>query len=640
MSFNLSTNPTVRMYDFEVTPNWWLCVYGDTPTGSYDDSIKENFGIIRSDNGNARDELVNMLRQDNQVSAGYNIKHYDLIIANAIYQGFTPQQIFVLSDLIIFPDHQYMDTMHLEMSRFVKKKFPGIVYMDLYDDNDGTLKDKESTLGLDIRESTVPFTKENLTEDDKLDMIKYCKHDVYSAMKYYTIVVKPAQAAKFSICKKFNIPIENAFMCTNANLVCKALGAKRTQFSDENKLEIFLPAKIKEYCYEVVPSDVLERLRTTNEKFTVNLFGNKVSYGNGGIHSVYENNIYVESNDEWMLANIDATSYYPSMLIQFNCISRALEEPKRFVDIFNERVYLKHLPNPTQEQKDWQLADKLILNTTFGASGNKWLDIYDPYMCTRCCRLGQIFLTALAMRLVRIPGLKIIQTNTDGILAYFRRKDKDRVLALQKQWSEASGIGMDLDLVDKIWQRDVNNYLLIKEGGKIKRKGLWLLDRWDKPGYFLVSPLTAYVCAKAVINWLARGEDIVKTILSDKDVFDFAITCKKGGSYKGAIQRYSNGMEVELFNSNRVVATKDKNKGMIYKYKETPNGRSYTVMANIPEHCLLVNDDFKNYNFNELSKEIDYSYYLQRCADLMDIDWLTFDHDQLIKDDRWDYFKI
>ena len=49
----------MRFFDFEVTPNWWLCVFGDMPTDANDlkENIKDNFVIVNSDMPNARDLL-------------------------------------------------------------------------------------------------------------------------------------------------------------------------------------------------------------------------------------------------------------------------------------------------------------------------------------------------------------------------------------------------------------------------------------------------------------------------------------------------------------------------------------------------------------------------------------------------------
>lgn len=631
----------LRFFDFEVTPNWWCCICGDLPEDEslVNESIKDTFIEIDSDMPNARELLMGLMREPNIVMCGYNIKRYDLSIANGVYQGFTAQQIKALNDVIINPSTSYSTKEHMRMIPFAKKKLSGICYQDLMDDNDGSLKEKEAILGLNIMESSVDFNKEDLTDYDKYDLKYYCKHDVYASMYYFINVMKGYVQNKLAIGRKFGIPENECYMCTNAKLVAKALGAKRTSFADSEKVEIFLPEKIKQYCYDNLPIKILDKIRTSTESFSTRLFDNDVSFGNGGIHSVYCNNLYVESDDDYILMNVDAASYYPSMLIQFDCLSRAVQNPKVFKDIFDERIYLKYLPNKTVEQNDSQQANKLVLNTTFGASGNKFLDLYDPYMCTRCCRVGQIFLAAFASKLVKnVNSLKIVQTNTDGVLVYVKRTELDKVRELQKEWSEISGISMEEEIVEKIWQRDVNNYLMIKDGGKVKRKGLWLMDTWTKPGYFLISPLTAYVSQKAVISYLVDGKDIVKSIVENTNIMDFAMTCKKGPTYSKVIQKFADGTENELYKCNRVIASKDTNLGMIYKLKKYKDRISYTKMPNIPEHCKLVNESLDSYNFNELKKEIDYMFYVNRAAELLDMEWYELSQDSIYKTNRFNYF--
>ena len=77
----------MRCFDFEVFPHWWLCVFGDMPDKPITNDIKNTFKIVHSDMPNARDALVSLLKEEGVCVCGYNIKHYDLIIANAIYQG-------------------------------------------------------------------------------------------------------------------------------------------------------------------------------------------------------------------------------------------------------------------------------------------------------------------------------------------------------------------------------------------------------------------------------------------------------------------------------------------------------------------------------------------------------------------------
>ena len=633
----------LRFFDFEVFPEWWCMVYGDMPDDEnlINESIKDSFKVVTSTDTDARNACINALREEGYCVCGYNIKRYDLIIANAIYQGLSPVQVKMINDMIINPASMYSTPEHLRLSSFVKKKLTNCVYQDLLDDNDGSLKEKEAILGLNILESKVPFDKSDLTDEEIQDVIYYCKQDVFASMYYCHNIMRGYIATKLAIGRKFKIPEDVCYKSTNAGLVAKALGAKRTTFSDAEKIEIELPRKIEQYVRENLPSNVLNHILTSTSGLSAKLFNNKVDFGNGGIHSVYAPNIYVEENDDYCLLNDDAASYYPSMLIQFGLLSRTVQQPQGFTDIFNERIYLKHKKDRTEEENDAQQADKLVLNTTFGASGNKYLDLYDPYQCTKCCRVGQLFLAALACKLHRsIPNLSIIQTNTDGILLYFPRKFYHILEELSQEWSDISGIQMEQDHIKKIWQRDVNNYLLVKEeDGKIgtKRKGMWLMDTWTKPGYFLISPLTAYISQRAAQYWLLDRKDIVETIVECRNLQDFAMTCKKGPTYRGVVQRFADGSEKELYKCNRVIATTDSYYGMLYKLKMYKGSLQYTKMPNIPEHCMLINEALDSYDFKEIQKQLDYSFYIERALSLLDIEWMQLEGTSFNRINKFDY---
>lgn len=646
----------MRFFDFEVTPNWWMCVFGDladdykNEKGEYliTEEIKNTFRVVNSDMPNARGLIMDEMKETDYVLVGYNIKGYDLMIANGIYQGFTPQQIKIINDIIINPGCAYSTKEHCRMASFAKRRISGVTYLDLFDSSDGTLKDKEATFELSILESSVPFDKEDLTEADKQDMEDYCRHDVYSAMVWYIKIVEPFVKSKLLVCKHFGIEERLGYIYTNAQLVGKALGAKRTDFPDSDRIDIELHPKIREYVYDNLPSSVVNKVINQKESYELKLYNNVVTFADGGIHSTYDLQIpksvsqalYVSSNDEWVLLNVDASSYYPAIMIQLDALSRSIKNKQLFVDVFNDRVAIKHKPNPTKDDKDRQLAYKLILNTTYGAGGCEFLDLCDKYHRSVCCRYGQLLLAALANKMHNtISGLSVIQTNTDGILIYCRRKDIERVERLKDEWSNITGIGMDTDVVDKIWQRDVNNYLMVKEGGKIKRKGGWLIDDYIKPGYIKVSPLQAYACGKAAIKWLINGEDVLTSLVRNKKLSDFAITCKKGPSFRGVVHRMSNGKEIELFKTNRVIAVKDESFGRLYKYKVYKGEIRYNQMPDTPEHCMTINDDLSHYNFDEIRKKLDYMYYYVRTVELLDLEWRVLDGTVLNKTDDFKIIK-
>lgn len=639
----------MRFFDFEVFPHWWLCVFGEMPDNENDKltmDIKNTFKIVRSDESQARDTLISLLKEENVCVCGYNIKHYDLIIANAIYQGCTPEEIKMINDIVINPAMMYASKDHLRLSSLAKRKF-NTIYEDLIDDNSMmSLKELEANLGLSVLESSIDFNKEELTEEDKEEVILYCKQDVYATMKYFESIVKYYCKNKESICKTFNIPQKFAYTSTNATLVGMALGAIKQSYDDEEKITIQLPSKIKEYCYENLPHNVVDKILNDIESFDTQLFENTVTFGNGGIHSVInsydtENEaLYVESDNEYSLINVDAVSYYPSIMIQFNLLSRSIKDKTHFKNIFDTRIAIKNKVNPTTEDKEFNMASKLVLNTTFGASGNKWLSLYDPYMCTSVCRVGQIFLGAFANKVYNyIQGTKIIQTNTDGVLLYIKNSNIDKLKTYIEEWQTISGINMEMEFINRIWQKNVNNYMLTELENNneiIKSRGQWLKNENRRVGGVRVTPLTAFVCANAVRQFLLTGKSIIESIVECRQVDKFAISCTKGPTYRGVVQKMSDGSEVPLYRANRVYATTDSNYGKLYKLKMYKGQLRYTQMANTPEQCKTINKDLSEYSFDDICADLDYMYYIMRAYDLIDVKWKWLVGNRIININKFD----
>lgn len=647
----------LRFFDFEVYPHWWCCTFGDFPEdGNLDESIKDTFVTVRSDKGEPRTELLQLLKEENCCLAGYNIKGYDLIIANAIYQGFVPEQVRIVNDCIINPREQFKSKEHMRLAPFAKKKIRLNAYQELMDDaNDGSLKDCEAVMGLDIRETEVPFDKEELTAQDIDDIIFYNKHDVYASMYYHRYVKYDYTMGKLAIGRVFNIPEDVCYKNTNANLTAKVLDAQYTSFADELEYRVVLPDSIRDYVYDAMPPKIVDQIlnnpykivkdKPTAQTLTFNLFGSEVTFGNGGLHSVWSDNLYVESNDEWILLNADVGSFYPALMINFNSLSRAIKDKEKYKWIRDTRIMLKHKKDKTPIEKEQVHVFKLILNTVFGASGNQYLPLYDKYMCLTTCRLGQVVLASLGCNLYKnIPELKVIQTNTDGILLYMRRKYMDKLHIICDEFMKVMNMELEFDEEHCIWQRDVNNYLSLKEGwdGKIewdgfnrgtytKLCGKWLNYTWKRPGYPNIGSLDTFACSKAAIRYLLKHEPIIQSIVQNKSVEDFTMFCKKGPTFRYVVQMMSDGTEVQLTRANRVVASKDERLGKLYKVKFRNDVPSYNTMANVPDHCKVLNEDISKIDFNEFKTDLDYMWYIERTADLLDIPWHDVDNNPVNK---------
>lgn len=646
-----------QMFDFEVYPKWWCCTVGKYPQDDdLAESIKDDFIVVTSDDPAAREHLLAVMRDRDYVNMGYNIKYYDNIILNGVASGFTPHQLKILSDIVINPDAQYESVEHMRIAPFAHKKYTDFVYQDMLDDNTGSLKEKEACMQLDIRETTVPFDKEDLTDEDKAEIILYNKHDVYSSMMFYKIILKPFIASKLAVGRVFNIPMDVCYKSTNAKLSAIALGATKKKFKDAERQDIVIPAELKQYISYSLPANVINRLCMSPEKFEVVLFGNDVSYSNGGIHSVpcrpFEIKvkskfpawfIHCRAGDGWSLINVDAGSFYPNMMVAWKCLSRAIPEPEKFAGLIRTRLQLKSVIGPFEDKygthpelapveeynnyvsaKEQSQAIKLILNTTFGASGNKYLDLYDPYMTTYTCRLGQLLLTALANNLYNQVGndnIKIIQTNTDGVLIYVRDEYIDLVHQIGAQWEEITHIPLEFENEYQIWQRDVNNYVMGKKNGRVKTKGGFFVTDMQQPGYNRVRPLDAYVCREAMIEYIAHGKDFVEHIYNESDLSKFAVTCHKG-SFSGILREFTDGTPDEtLHKVNRVYASLTQRYGMIFKTKRMKGEMKKYKAPGCPPHCALINEALIKYDMNKVREDIDYMWYIEQTLDMLDAPW-------------------
>ena len=371
-----------RFFDFEVLPHWWLCVFCDYKPNLR--ATEHEYIIIHSDMPEAREKLIALMREENVVLFGYNIKRYDLMIANAIYNGFSPEQVKIVNDIIINPALKYSSKEHIKLQSFANRRLSGCVYQDLMDDDPigGSLKDKEGNMGLSVLESSVDFNTENLTNEDKDDLIFYCKHDVYATTYYYEYVRKPYVDTKLSLAYIDGISEADCYMNTNASLCAKILKATRHAYVDEFADKVELPSFVDKYVNDALGSNLVNRVLNnpymfkkdsdspTSATITEFIFNNEVLVGNGGIHSTRAKNLYVESDDKWILVNIDAASFYPSLLIFFKYLSRGVENPQLFKNIFDTRISLKHKENKTETERKLVGGYKLVLNTSYGAAIN------------------------------------------------------------------------------------------------------------------------------------------------------------------------------------------------------------------------------------------------------------------------------
>jgi len=236
-------------------------------------------------------------------------------------------------------------------------------------------------------------------------------------------------------------------------------------------------------------------------------------YGTGGLHASVENSHFV-GDDEWMIYDMDVTSLYPSIAIEHGHYPEHLGS--RFVDVYRDlRTQRTSYPKGSAENAMLKLA----LNGTYGKSNDVYSIFYDPQFTMKITISGQLMLSLLAERLY-YQGFQIIQVNTDGITIQMRRDEKPVVDAICKQWEQDTRLSLEFVEYQRMFIRDVNNYIAQKTDGSVKRKGAYQYEiEWHQNASALVVP-------KVAEQVLIYDKPIRETVMNWPDKMDFMLRVK------------------------------------------------------------------------------------------------------------------
>lgn len=539
-------------FDCEVFMYDWLFVFKDIQT--------QEFTIILND----RDKLEKFYNEHkNDIYFGYNNKAFDNIIYESILSGVNPYTIMTM---------MFNGAKPTQLRKLYNIAPIDLVSFDLMQDILGMrLKEAEGFMNMPIEETSVPFDIQRpLTQEEIEETIFYCKHDVTANEQFLKKHRLSYVQTKMSLIKMFNLSVRD-LVFTNAMLCSKILNAKRKSYNDEmiynkpNTIKLTTPQYLE-----------VEKMYTSgeldyNKTITLDVAGVEHKFAYGGTHGAIDNFVY--HGEMW---NIDVTSYYPSLMIVYDYLSRNVPDKSKFVDIYNRRVEAKKNGNKMVEA-----PLKLVLNTTYGAMKSEYNELYDPHMANQVCITGQLLLLDLIEKLE--PYIKLVQSNTDGILVI--PKNKDKVKELLSEWENRSGMKTKIDICTDIWQKDVNNYIMKLDNGKIKLKGSYVAQAEEG-----TLKNSAKIVDIAVVKYFTEQIDPKVTINECKDKYLFQIITKTGGTYKETLW-YNKGTLQKTNLVNRVYATKNKSQGKLYKLKIDKGKERKDSIANLPDNCLVDNKD-------------------------------------------------
>ena len=321
-------------------------------------------------------------------------------------------------------------------------------------------------------------------------------------------------------------------------------------------------------------------------------------FGLGGIHGSVESTV-VESDDENIIVDLDVTSYYPNLAITNGFYPAHLG--KEFVSIY-KYLFEQRKSYPKKSAESAML--KLALNGVYGDSNNQFSVFYDPLFTMSITLNGQLLLCLLAEGLMHIPGLRIIQVNTDGLTVRVPRSHKMLVDLARAAWQSRTGLNLEEAVYKAMMVRDVNNYIGVFMDGSTKRKGAY---EWDMEWHQNAGGL---VIAKVAEKVLVEGAPIRKTLQEWPDIMDFMLRTKVPRSSHLGIER--DGVTTQLQNITRYYVAEGG--GQLVKYmpplaKKPGQWRKFAVESGWGvQPCNDINDAGK--------LPVDFDYYVREVEKL------------------------
>lgn len=626
------------IYDIEVFKNDWLFV-----AKSIDG---QNKVICWNDPINLAKWIKNKILIGFN-NAGYDdaVIHHALIYPYAIKGALTVKEF---SDLMIYDELDNVKRRPEIRDEFKNQRLvfdPPFLSWDVsfhmpFDIRRNSLKKLTmSVLNRRNYDSNVPFdTPRPLTQEERKEVEKYCEMDVDNTRDLFlpdpedikkkeeNPKHKMREFARDSYDIKWNLIVE--YKMTAKTLITKSSSfAGKVLCGEDAKPNLQNTFKLVDgkRQYYLIPEMAYKELaglpvldfyikHQTNpdyirEKFEYYMGGNdeshKYQFGFGGLHQALVN--FGATN----LCNFDVASLYPSLLIQYNLMSRGAEKnPDSYKEVYHTRIAAKH-----EGKTLLNLGLKLVLNGAIGAMLSNYNPLYDTWSNSSICVHGQLLLFILCKRLYE-AGFNIVQTNTDGIMV--ERRDDIDFMPICKKWEEETRLVLEYDDIAILQQNNVNNYYCQFTNGKVKSKGFYLSN--EKYGKATSIILCNMVTGKPLLEGTEPRDYVIYKRHSIGEIYDGKTNQKLEGRSLAFVVGYPEDIRTQSYYSRsrneREVVKKDENGKPVLD----ENGNNVMEVINsiskingFTEHMLLV-DDTNTLTFDEINTK----EYINFAKNLLD----------------------
>lgn len=504
------------VYDIEIYPNYFLAVFigADNCPKIYD-----NYTISK---------MIHDLHDKDMYLIGFNNHGYDDIVIKYIcmkHGQVDCSELYNLSKEIIFGDKNRRSQTYWDIWWYEP---PWGFSMDVFciPKKEVGLKERAARRHwIKIQDLPIP-PDQKLTDGEKSKIIPYCENDVRITIEEWNDVQELVEIRKEL---SFMFPGTNVLSKHDAGICEEIITSQYCKLTGHSKKIVSAlrdkPGKRIEIKDCVPPwvkfeSLVLNRLvedwsarvgrfSTDGDKAflnrTIDVENLNLTVGAGGIHS-NDAPLIAESGKK-LLIDIDVASYYPS-LIKSLCL-----KPEHMTGEFNnilEDITEKRLLAKRDGRKAEADGLKIVANSAFGKTGNKWSIMFDEKMQLQVTLGGQLTLLMLMEMLLK-KKIEILSMNTDGILCRINKLQYPILTRICREWEQLTGLILEETPYSKYVRRDINNYLALKSDGRTKEKGVFKKQIRGKGA----------IIAHAIREYYINGVDIGETILYEQDIRPF-----------------------------------------------------------------------------------------------------------------------
>lgn len=470
----------------------------------------------------------------------------------------------------------------------------------------------------------LPYKFDEVLSVDKFDdVIDYCHNDVNATEKFFfksqkLVELRFSQQAENPHLELFNKSDSSIGEALFLDLMSEKLQIEKTKLKkmQTRRETIALKDVILPYIKFETPefNSVLEFFKeqiiteSTKDAFKHLMVFDEMEYfyGLGGLHAARGNSIF-KLNEENIVLSIDFASFYPNISIKNKLYPEHLSEA---FCVLYEELFEKRKSIPKSNPQNTSL--KLLLNSAFGKGGDEYSFLYDKLFQMAITVNGQLILSMLCEQLSAIEGVRIILANTDGAELIVPVSKKREVYNVCLSIEKLTQLQLEYSVYDKLFTRDINNYLGIDINGKIKTKGAFEID---------VEPhknRSQRIVQIAVMRYFVHDVPIENTIqnhlkvgnygkIENQGIYDFCIGKKIQSNQHYTLEKE----EGELIRNvdDKVIRFYVSSNGDYLKKNYSDGRKEITVGGN---KVTMFMDYYTSENYN-----IDYDYYIKEAQKII-----------------------